>query len=85
MDHALKEILLSTPEDAFIVLVAERDMKINILIWNRLKSVFNDDKLMKRIKFLDFSYYQDIIKHSRCVLDTFPYGGKVSTQPLYFL
>ena len=75
MDRALLNILLSTPNNTYIVLVAEKDVKINISILDRLKSVFNDENLLKRIKFLDYSYYQDIIKYSTCVLDTFPYGG----------
>eukprot|EP01038_Epipyxis_sp_PR26KG_P008930 gene8930-12043_t len=37
-------------------------------------------KMINQIRFVDYSYYMTLLEHSTAVLDTFPYGGCLTTH-----
>ena len=85
-DEVIVKILQNTNDNTYIVLIAESVLNINRILYQRLKKSFNSLDalhLLTRVKFVDFSHYSHIFNSATCILDTFPYGGCLTTHDAF--
>ena len=82
-DQVIMKILRSTHEHIYIVLIAENVLNLNRILYQRFQQSFgshNASHLLTRIRLVDFSMYMHVISNAACILDTFPYGGCLTTH-----
>ena len=81
--EAIIKILQNTDRNTFIVLIAESVISLNRILYQRFKvsfSNYNALHLLPRVKLVDFSLYTELLNSAKCILDTFPYGGCLTTH-----
>jgi protein O-GlcNAc transferase len=79
-DLVLAHILTAVPK-AYVVVVAERTYHLNQQFMNRLHVTMMDfPGTRERVVFTEFQYYNHMLNQAACVLDTFPYGGCLTTH-----
>jgi hypothetical protein len=116
-DVVLAGILISSPENSMVILIAEKINDWNQLIYDRiynrvidlLKGIYNIDSdiadtshdtsitrlhpdnsetpqfkllahadlIIKKLRFLNYDFYGDLLQVATVILDTFPYGGMI--------
>ena len=112
-DETLANILIHSPDNTVLVLVAEIIEEWNVVIYDRIlaalifllesgtlenqfeknpirgdfdpKNAIELDKsliaadIIKKLRFVSYDRYSDMLLLSTVILDTYPYGGKYST------
>lgn len=86
-DDAIIRILQNTEDnDTYIIFIAENVINLNRIFHRRLKESFNSHNLshlLPRVRLVDFSLYSHVLNSAACVLDTFPYGGCLTTHDAF--
>eukprot|EP01041_Mallomonas_annulata_P002643 gene2643-5185_t len=86
-DSVVVQILLQAPH-AYVLLIREAVSEWNEIIWNRIKQavlnivedVQSGGDVLRRIRFVPYELYSDALLQASVVLDTFPYGGCVTSH-----
>lgn len=76
-------VLLSKHSTFYIVLITESVWDWNEIVLRRWKKVMrakNCLSCLSRIRFVDYVSYTEVIHNARLMLDTFPYGGCLTTH-----
>jgi hypothetical protein len=124
-DVVLAGILISSPENSLVILIAEKINDWNQFIYDRiynrvidlLKGTFSidsnititshdtsitrlyldnseipqfkllahADSILKKLRFLNYDFYGDLLQAATVILDTFPYGGMILSLYRFFL
>ena len=86
-DDAIIRILQNTDDNnTYIVFIAENVVNFNRIFHRRLQESFNSHNLshlLPRVRLVDFSLYSHVLNSAVCVLDTFPYGGCLTTHDAF--
>ncbi len=61
----------------YVLFIAESVFEYNQIILERLAKLVDMNIINNKIRFVDYSHYREVLISSQCILDTFPYGGKL--------
>jgi len=79
-DRTLARILAHVP-DAYILVIAEAALHTNQMLWERLQETMAfHPGTAERVRFIDYKNYNKMLHQAEGVLDTFPYGGCLTTH-----
>jgi hypothetical protein len=76
----------------YFVFIAEREVDFNKVLLQRLEEalleqgclVENLPHHLQQIRLIHYDFYAKLLSESRIVLDTYPYGGCISTHDSFF-
>jgi len=79
--RVMARILTAVP-GAYVVVVAEVSFHTNQLLFERLQDTMEPESpgTVSRVRFANFKHYNHIMHQAVGVLDTFPYGGCLTTH-----
>ncbi len=81
-DAVLFAVLHRNPA-TYVLVVREADFELNDLLFERWKTFqvnYSMSFVLDRIKFVNYLFYTTALVHDTVILDTFPYGGCLTTH-----